>query len=112
VEYNPEASVTVLSPGFDDPSPCKTTTPILGRAGAAAQGITLTGNGLRVATPETGAYRVLVADARGKRLFFRQVQGGHDRFLQADLPGLAKGTYLVRLDAPRGGTHSTRINLQ
>jgi hypothetical protein len=110
LEYNPEASVTTLTP-IDDAAPCKTPVSIARlEKGKFFKGITATSNGLRISVPEAGAYRILVSDAQGRSVASRKFIGGQSN-ASVEISGLGKGTYMVRVTAPKSGMSATRVSL-
>ena len=113
LEYNPEATVTTVTP-FDDAAPCKNLLVAINgniTRGASANGIQVTRHGVvRVSMLESGTYEVLVSNAVGQLLYTRKVQGGNN--MKFELPRFeAHGSYMVRVKAPKGDFSGARITL-
>jgi hypothetical protein len=108
-QYNPEASVTTLTP-LDDAAPCKT--PLAIRAltpGTSSEGIRVSKQGaVRISVLEAGSYQIRVTGANGASTFAKTVNGGsHKEF---EIPALgAAGSYLVQVTAPSGKVSSARV---
>ncbi len=96
VEYNPSASVTMITTGIDDPEPCKTSTNtalvnhhntddrigILGTPGAYV-----------VAVNEPGNYQVTVLDVNGRNVY--AVSGNGPGRMK--IPTMKSGSYVIRV---------------
>ncbi len=109
-EYNPEATVSVLTPGFDLANPCTgTTVNVMLTKGKNYNGISLSNKGIRVATPEAGTYQIMIADLNGKRWAQNSAVGGLGKTFET--PRLNKGIYFVRVESPKSGTITARVNL-
>jgi len=106
-EYNPDASVTSIITGFDDPAPCKTlVVPIQLVQGEIAPGITLSSQGISIPITENGAYRILVTEVNGKQVSSTKVSGGANK---TEFVRLEKGVYFVEISSPKAGRTITRV---
>jgi hypothetical protein len=102
VEYNPEATVTTLTP-IDPPNPCQTPVPVLVPAKGGLNGISTYGGAISVSLTQAGRHRVEVVDFRGKRVFSASISGPR----RLEIPGLQRGVYFVRvIPEPGRGTAS------
>jgi hypothetical protein len=104
--YNPEASVTVLTPGFDNASPCGTVSLRLEK-GKIDPGIVRGAKGIIIPMAAKGIYKVLITDIKGEVRLSRSAQGGAGKSLTA-LEN-AKGTFFVKVEAPETGVSVTRV---
>ena len=109
-EYNSEATVTLITPSIDDPAPCKT---LKGTSiyklvhGKVFPGITLSQEGMKIPTLESGTYRVVVTNASGEKLFSKTVIGGKNKAME--VPNLDQGVYYIEIHSPQSGTTVTRV---
>jgi hypothetical protein len=106
-EYNPEASVEVLTPGIDDPDPCKT--PVSLRPGISVSrplpGIASRGRSILIALRAPGDHRIRITDVQGRGVVSAVARGSGDAL---ESPELSPGLYFVRVGGP-GGTTARRI---
>jgi hypothetical protein len=108
-EYNPEATVTTLTPG-DPASSCLTPVSLAGSTRIRQQAsVTATRGVIRVSLPEAGAYRVLVSDVRGRQVFQTIMPGGPGR--NAEVAGLRPGLYFVQIVTPKNERLASRIRM-
>lgn len=126
-EYNAEATVSLLT-GKDTadwntykaahvetqapnwPVACKTqTTAINVVKSNSLFGITSARNSIQVSINQTGAYRVLVTDMKGRQVFSQTATGGLNK--KVDVSNLQMGTYFVRVNTPKSGTITKRISI-
>ena len=111
VEFNSEATVAMIIPGFDDPLPCKTLKNSVSVyklvRGKAFPGIMVTPEGMFIPAPERGTYGVLVTNAVGKQLSSKTVSGGEGR--QVEIRNLNRGVYYVEVRTPQLNVTVTRV---
>jgi len=100
--YNPEASVEVLTAGIDNATPCAGNVQAILKSGSTYKGIRLESGHIRVATSETGNYQILVVDAKGTQYFNQHFVGGQGK--NVDVPALSKGQYFVHVYSPKGAS--------
>lgn len=110
-EYNPEASVTLLSAGFDDPEPCKTAVSLRPRLEAHQAGYAVLAGAarrIRVALPQAGRHEIRVTDVSGETVFSRTVAGDGTA---VESPALRPGIYFVRILGPGNARLVERVDL-
>lgn len=110
LEYNPQATVSVLTP-LDDPAPCKnkgTAIRGIGR-GASHNGISIARNGVvKVSVGESGVWRLNVVNTVGRVVYSRKVAGASGK--EFELPRLAgNGVYVLRVKSPSGVSSAARL---
>jgi hypothetical protein len=96
VEYNRSAAVTVLTPGIDDPTPCKTPkgTPITEWISAEKKiGIVRGPGAFQVQVDLPGSYQVSVLDASGRTVHSATAAGPG----RTKLPEMKSGSYMIRV---------------
>ena len=109
-EYNPNATVTVLtaSDTAGAGNSCKTPTALLSVKGTRTlQGVTAMPQGIRIATPEVGVYRVYVSDLKGHQIYAKPVMGGVSR--NVEIQSLSSGSYFVHVTSPAKEVSSARV---
>jgi hypothetical protein len=102
--------VTVLSPGFDDPQPCKTPVSLKPRI-ETRQGASILAaqaRRFRVTLPQAGVHAIRVTNVSGKTVFSRTARGGGEA---VETPALRPGIYFVRVAGPRNARFVERVNL-
>lgn len=94
-EYNPAASITAITPGIDDPAPCKTKTSAITEWMGEDQkiGIIRGPGSYQLAVGLEGAYQVSVLDANG-RTVYNTTGNGPGR---VKLPEMKSGSYMIRV---------------
>ncbi len=122
VEYNPEATVRLLT-GHDsdlaaaskNPSiyPCQTPKTVSIEPVGSDQSITevnSTSRGIEIIMNVYGTYHILVTDLKGSKVYSNTVMGGFNRKIQVS--ALPIGTYFVRVNIPKSKYSITkRISL-
>lgn len=110
-EYNPEASVTVLSAGFDDPEPCKALVPLRPRIETRQGGVVALAGGarrIRIALPQAGRHVIRIIDVSGETVFSRTVEGAGG---VVESSALRPGIYFVRILGPGNARLVERVDL-
>jgi len=96
VEYNSSASVTSITPGIDDPTPCKTkSSAIIGRASTEGGkiGIIHNGGSLQVSLDEPGTYQLSILDASGRTVYSSTGVGPGN----VKVPEMKSGSYSIQV---------------
>lgn len=106
--YNPEATVEVLTPVFEDPDPCD---PIVTSirpvaSGTLRAGVAFRDGAIQVMLPEAGPHRIRVLDLSGREVFATRARGGGASFA---IPSPGRGSYVVDVEGPHGRAHARRV---
>jgi hypothetical protein len=111
-EYVPWASVASITPTdtAGGTNTCKTPVAIVhSNKRETFSGVSAFSNGVRIATPEAGFYRVHVSDLQGRFVYGRTVIGGVNKNVNVD--GLTKGSYIVNVTTPAKKLNTVRVTL-
>ncbi len=109
-KYNPDASVTLLTPGFDEAAPCGTVSNLNLIKGSASAQISFGQQGVVIPTIERGFYRIVASNARGQHVFSATIPGGPGQNITA-LEN-KKGAYFIEVNSPKTGKSVTKVELK
>jgi type 1 glutamine amidotransferase len=108
-KYNPEASVTVLTPGIDTATPCAGPSHTLVKGKVSANLVVEEGRVI-VPTIEREHYRIMVANSKGQHIFSAELTGGPGQNITA-VEG-RKGVFYVEVSSPKLGKTVTKVDLK
>jgi hypothetical protein len=108
--YNPDASIAVLTPGLDPADPCVTASIASPGKAKALPGIFVSHAGVVIPTIERQAYRIVASNAKGERVFSASLTGGPGQSITA-LEN-RKGTYIIEVTTPKDGKAVSKVSLR
>jgi hypothetical protein len=108
--YNPDASIAVLTPGLDPADPCATASIATPGKAKAPAGIFVSQAGVVIPTIERQAYLIVASNAKGERVYTAGLTGGPGQSVTA-LEN-KKGTYYIEVTTPKDGKTVSKVTLR